>query len=198
MVEPLTVGFHAVNRGRIVSGDTVAVMGCGMIGSGAVIAADRKGAEVIAVDIDHNKLALARKLGAAHIVNSATGKLRTALMEITEGRGPDAVIEAVGNPHTYRAAVDEVAFTGRVVCIGYAKQEVAFETKLFVQKELDILGSRNATADDFREVIGYLQEGTFPLEEMITHVVPPEGAPEAVRAWADKPGKVMKILVGMA
>ena len=198
MVEPLTVGFHAVRRGRVGAGDTVAVMGCGMIGSGAIVAAARTGAGVVAVDIDDHKLELARKLGAAYTVNSATGDLHGELQELTEGRGPDLVIEAVGNPGTYRAAVDEVAFTGRVVCIGYTSQEVSFETKLFVQKELDIMGSRNATADDFREVINYLLEGTFPLKEMVTRVVNPEEAPQALREWADDPAKVMKILVSMA
>jgi threonine dehydrogenase-like Zn-dependent dehydrogenase len=55
--------------------------------------------------------------------------------------------------------VEEVAFTGRVVYIGYAKEAVAYETKLFVQKELHILGSRNALPEDFQRVIRMLQEG---------------------------------------
>ena len=96
---------------------------------------------------------------------------------------------------TYRAAVDEVAYTGRVVCIGYAGKEVSFATKLFVQKELDILGSRNATADDFRAVIAYLEQGTFPLEKMITKRIKSEEAAGEVGRWAGDPGKVMKILL---
>ena len=95
------------------------------------------------------------------------------------------VVEAAGNPLTYRAAVDEVAFTGRVVCIGYAGSEVSFATKLFVQKEMDIMGSRNATPEDFRAVISYLERGSFPLDQMITRKVKPEDAAEAVQAWAD-------------
>ena len=59
----------------------------------------------------------------------------------------------IGSPVTYVMAVDEVGFTGRVVCIGYAKSEVAFQTKYFVQKELDIRGSRNALPADFRAVL---------------------------------------------
>jgi threonine dehydrogenase-like Zn-dependent dehydrogenase len=105
------------------------------------------------------------------------------------------VVEAAGNPATYRAAVEEVAFTGRVVCIGYAGIEVAFATKLFVQKEMDILGSRNATADDFKNVMAYLEQGTFPMNRMLSRVVSVEEAGEALRSWADNPGRVMKILV---
>ncbi|MFC2081131.1 zinc-binding alcohol dehydrogenase family protein [Bacteroidota bacterium] len=195
MVEPLTVGFHAVERGRIGETDTVMVMGCGMIGAGAIVGAAIRGAIVIAVDIDDQKLELARRLGAKYTINSGNTDLHEMLTEITDADGPDVVIEAAGNPVTYLAAVDEVAFTGRVVCIGYSAQEVAFATKLFVQKELDIMGSRNATEDDFRAVISYLEKGTFPLEEMITLKVRPEAAAEAVQAWADDPGKVMKILL---
>ena len=105
------------------------------------------------------------------------------------------VVEAAGNPATYRAAVEEVAFTGRVVCIGYAGIEVAFATKLFVQKEMDILGSRNATADDFRNVIAYLEQGTFPMDRMLSRVVKVEEAGDALQTWADDPGRVMKIVI---
>lgn len=91
---------------------------------------------------------------------------------MTDGRGPDVIVEAIGLAQTFRAAVEEVAFTGRVVYIGYAKKPVAYETKLFVQKELDILGSRNALPDDFREVIRMLERGNFPVEEAVSIIAP--------------------------
>lgn len=65
-----------------------------------------------------------------------TENVHECLTKITEGLGPDVVIEAVGSPATYVMAVNEVGFTGRVVCIGYAKSEVSFQTKYFVQKNL--------------------------------------------------------------
>jgi len=195
MVEPLTVGFHAVDRGRVTDSDTVMVMGCGMIGAGAIIRASLRGATVIAVDIDPYKLDLARSIGATHVINSMQKILHDELQAITDGQGPDVVIEAAGNPVTYRAAIDEVAFTGRVVCIGYAASEVSFATKLFVQKELDIMGSRNATAEDFRAVISYLQKGTFPLDEMISAKIAKDNVSEIIQKWSDDPGKFMKILL---
>ena len=197
MVEPLTIGFHAVERGGVNNSDTVMVMGCGMIGAGAIVGAAIRGATVIAVDIDDHKLDLAMQLGAKHSVNSRNSDLHEKLSELTGGEGPDVVVEAAGNPVTYRAAVDEAAFTGRVVCIGYAAQEVSFATRLFVQKELDIMGSRNATADDFRAVISYLERDSFPLDRMITRKVGPEEASVAVKEWSDDPGKVMKILLDL-
>jgi threonine dehydrogenase-like Zn-dependent dehydrogenase len=195
MVEPLTVGFHAVERGRVTDTDTVMVFGCGMIGTGAIIRAALRGARVIAVDIDDQKLDLARKIGAHHCINSKTTNLHEALQEITAGHGPDVVIEAAGNPYTYQTALEEAAFAARVVCIGYAKNDVSFATKLWVQKEIDILGSRNATPSDFEAVVGYLSQGSFPLGEMITRIIQPEDAAEAVAQWAANPGQVMKILV---
>ncbi|TFH22313.1 MAG: zinc-binding alcohol dehydrogenase family protein [Bacteroidia bacterium] len=195
MVEPLTVGFHAVERGRVSASDVVMVLGCGMIGAGAIVSAVQKGATVIAVDIDDHKLELASELGARHTINSRSSALHEELVKLTGDKGPEVVVEAAGNPVTYRAAVEEVAFTGRVVCIGYAGIEVAFATKLFVQKEMDILGSRNATAEDFRNVIAYLYQGTFPMKRMLSRVVKVEEAGEALKAWARDPGRIMKILV---
>ena len=195
MVEPLTVGFHAIERGRVTDIDTVMVFGCGMIGAGAIIRAALRGATVIAVDIDDQKLELARRIGATHCINSKTTNLHEALQEITHGHGPDVVVEAAGNAATYQSALEEVAFAGRVVCIGYAKNDISFSTKLWVQKEIELYGSRNATPSDFEAVVQYLKQGTFPLEEMITRVIQPEEAALQVAAWAANPGQVMKIIV---
>lgn len=195
LIEPMSVGFHAVSRGQITDIDTVLVIGCGMIGIGAIVRAALRGATVIAVDLDDEKLALAKRIGANYTINSKTENLHERLQIITNGLGPDVVIEAVGSPATYIMAVNEVAFTGRVVCIGYAKSEVTFQTKYFVQKELDIRGSRNALPEDFRAVVRYLQEGDCPLEEFISNIVHPEEALNAMQQWSAAPGKVFRILV---
>ena len=195
LIEPMSVGFHAVSRGQVTDSDTVLVIGCGMVGLGAVVRSALRGATVVAADIDDGKLALARRMGATHTVNSRTEDVHARLQELTSGFGPDVVIEAVGSVPTYQMAVSEAAFTGRVVCIGYAKADVSFQTKLFVQKELDIRGSRNALPSDFRAVIRYLERGTCPVDALVSKVVSPEDAPAAMQQWADEPGKVFRILV---
>ncbi|WP_348268312.1 zinc-binding alcohol dehydrogenase family protein [Edaphobacter paludis] len=195
LVEPLTVGFHATARGRVTAEDTVAVFGCGGVGLGAIAAAAFRGAETIAIDMDDAKLEIARKAGANHLIHSKNEDLHERLAEITDGHGPDVMIEAIGLPQTFRAAVEEVAFTGRVVYIGYAKEPVAYETRLFVQKELDILGSRNALPEDFREVIRMLEAGRFPVEDAVSAVVPMEEAARMLGEWSDAPGKFTKIMV---
>jgi threonine dehydrogenase-like Zn-dependent dehydrogenase len=195
LVEPMSVGFHAVSRAAVTDTDVVMVIGCGMVGMGAIVRAALRGATVIAADIDDEKLALARRLGAAHVVNTRSEDVHERLLDITSGFGPDVIVEAVGSPVTYQMAVNEVAFTGRVICIGYAKSDVTFQTKLFVQKELDIRGSRNAMPADFRAVIRYLQRGTCPVDALVSRVVTPDDASEAMAEWAENPGKVFRILV---
>ncbi len=195
LIEPMSVGFHAVSRAEVTDIDVVMVIGCGMVGMGAVVRAVTRGATVIAADLDDEKLALARQMGATYTINTKTEDVHQRLFDMTSGFGPDVVIEAVGSPATYQMAVDEVAFTGRVICIGYAKSEVSFQTKYFVQKELDIRGSRNAMPSDFRAVIHYLERGTCPVDQLITRVIKPEEALDTMKWWSENPGKVFRILV---
>jgi threonine dehydrogenase-like Zn-dependent dehydrogenase len=194
LVEPLTVGCHAVARARVTEKDTVAIFGCGGVGLGAVAAAAFRGATTIAIDVDDAKLAVAAQAGATHAIHSERENLATVLAEFTEGCGPEVVIEAVGMADTFQAAVELVAFTGRVVYIGYAKEPVTYETRLFVQKELDILGTRNALPEDFRQVIQMLEEHRFPVDSAISRIAPLEELPELLRAWDANPRRFTKIM----
>lgn len=189
LVEPLAVGFHAVERGRVEAQDVVAVIGCGMVGLGAIAAAASRGAEVVAIDLDDRKLQLAKSAGAKHVANSRDSS-------VVDAFAPDVVIEAVGTPETYRLAVELVVHTGRVVYIGWAKEQVTFDTKLFVHKELDILGSRNYL-NEFPAVIQMLREKRFPVAETISRVVPLSAAGEALREWCESPQAFTKILVDL-
>ena len=196
LAEPLTVGFHAVARGRVDSQDIVAVLGCGIVGLGAVAAAVNRHATVIAIDLDDAKLEIARKIGVANTINPSKEDLHQRLQEITNGDGPDVIIEAVGSPSTYRSAVEEVAFLGRVVCIGYAKAPVEFNTSLFVQKEIEILGSRNCVGkSDFPEVLSYLEAKKFPVEDVISKVISIDEGPETLKSWAENPQGIIKIMI---
>jgi 2-desacetyl-2-hydroxyethyl bacteriochlorophyllide A dehydrogenase len=198
LIEPLTIGFHAVARGGVRRGDKVVVLGAGAIGLGAIAGAARCGAMVIAVDVDDAKLRLAEKCGAAASINSREQPLHERLQELTGGHGPDVVIEAVGRPETFVAAVDEVCYAGRVVYIGYSKTAVEYDTKQFVLKELDIRGSRNALPADFAAVIEFLQAGRFPTGEVITQTVPLEQAGTILKAWDAAPERFTKIQLEFA
>ena len=209
LVEPLTVGFHAVARAQVRPTDTVLVLGSGGVGLGAVAAAAARGATALAVDLSDERLAVARLAGAAHALRpdpaSPTASLQRQMpaqpilaeqiRDLTSGHGPSVVIEAIGTPETFRAAVDLVAFAGRVVYIGYAKQPVSYETRLFVQKELDIRGSRNALPEDFQAVIQMLAQRRFPLGAAIGSIVPFAEAPSTFERWQQNPGAFSKILI---
>ncbi|MFL6417343.1 MAG: zinc-binding alcohol dehydrogenase family protein [Bryobacteraceae bacterium] len=196
VVEPLAVGFHAAARGRVEGSDVVAVIGVGMVGLGAIASASSRGARTVAIDLDEGKLALAQRAGATHSIQSNTQDVHVELLRLTDDRGPDVVIEAVGAAGTYRLAVDEVAHTGRVVYIGWAKEPISFDTKLFVHKELDILGSRNYL-NEFPDVIKMLQTGKFPVEATISKTVPLSDAGDALAEWSQTPERFTKILVEM-
>jgi threonine dehydrogenase-like Zn-dependent dehydrogenase len=195
LVEPMSVGFHAVNRAEVTDLDVVMVTGCGMIGVGAIVRAAIRGARVIAVDVDDKKLALAQRLGAHYTINSKKEDLHERVQDITNGNGADVVIEAVGRPETYLAAISEAAFTGRVVYIGYAKEKIPFDTQYFVKKELDIRGSRNAMPCDFKAVMAYMKRGTCPVDELITAVYAPEETGIALERWSAAPADIFRILI---
>ncbi len=195
LVEPLTVGCHAVARAQVTANDVVAIFGCGGVGLGAVAASAFRGATTIAMDVDDAKLEIARRAGAAHVIHTKKQDAKEVLAELTRGDGPDVVIEAVGLPDTFRAAVELVASTGRVVYIGYAKEPVSYETRLFVQKELNILGARNALPEDFRQVIRMLEQHRFPVDAAISTLSPLDRTPELLRAWSDDPARFTKIMI---
>jgi len=142
-------------------------------------------------------LETAQAAGATHLINSRKDSVDERLQQITNGFGPDVIIEAIGLPETFRNAVEQVAFTGRVVYIGYAKEPVSYETRLFVQKELDILGSRNALPEDFRKVISILESGSFPVDRAVSAIVPMADAPAALERWSQDPASFTKIMVSI-
>ena len=196
LVEPLAVGFHAASRGNPQPTDTVLVIGNGVVGLGAIAGAARLGArQVIAVDVSDSKLRLALKAGATASINSSTGDLQASLMRLTEAKGADIVIEAVGKAETFLAAVDHVCYAGRVVYVGYASQPVTYETKHFLLKELSIEGSRGSTPQDLQTVIDILREGAYPVRETITHTVSFDKTSAALADWDANPGDVTKIQI---
>lgn len=194
LVEPLTVGFHAADRGRITEKDKVLVIGCGIVGLGAIAGALKRGAEVYALDISEYKMDIAKKVGVAATINGAKEDVPAAIHTLTGGDGPDVIIEAVGSYETYKQAVDLVAYTGRVVYVGYGKKPVDYNTGFFVRKEIEILGSRNCLGD-FPEVIEYIESGKFPVDAVISKTVSLHDAGEALESWAKDRGNITKIMV---
>ncbi|CAN7580130.1 zinc-binding alcohol dehydrogenase family protein [Rhizobium sp. LjRoot30] len=194
LVEPLSVGFHAVDRSRLVAGETVAVLGCGMIGMGVIIGAVARGARVIAIDPSEEKRNLALKFGAWRALPAGGEELVRAVNELTEDDGVDVAFEAVGLPATFTQAIELAGFAGRVVYVGYSKAPVTYQTQFFNLKELDIMGSRNATSGDFRAVVAHLETIGDDADRLISKVFPFEDAEQALPYW-DGNRDILKIII---
>jgi threonine dehydrogenase-like Zn-dependent dehydrogenase len=194
LVEPLSVGYHAANRGQVSEVDTVLVIGSGAVGIGVIIAAARKGATVIAVDIDDGKLEVAKKFGAHYTINSTRQDVLAEIHKLTNNEGVNVAIEAVGLPDTFRLAVEAVCYAGRVVYVGYVKKEVCYDATDFVRKELDIRGSRNALRV-FPAVIKMLETRERPFTDLISKTYPFVETAQAFSDWDADPGKFTKILI---
>jgi threonine dehydrogenase-like Zn-dependent dehydrogenase len=194
LVEPLSVGFHAVERGRVGRGDRVVVLGCGMIGMGVLIAAVARGAEVVAVDLSAEKRALALQFGAVATIDAGSEDVVAKVMAWTADDGADVVFEAVGLPATFTQAIDLACFSGRVVYVGYSKAPVTYQTQFFNLKELDIMGSRNALMQDFLAVVSHLETIGDKAAALISKVIDFDEAETALPYW-DSHRNALKVVI---
>lgn len=167
----------AINTGGVGRGDTVAVIGCGGVGSAAVAGARLAGAaKIIAVDIDDRKLVTAASLGATHTVNSGQHDPVAAIKELTGGFGADVVIEAVGRPETYRQAFYARDLAGTVVLVGVPTPQMRLELPL-----LDIFARGGALKSswygdclpsrDFPMLIDLYLQGRLDLDAFVSETI---------------------------
>jgi S-(hydroxymethyl)mycothiol dehydrogenase len=130
----------AINTGGVTRGDSVAVIGCGGVGDGAVVGSALAGATtIIAIDTDDQKLEWARKFGATHTINARGTDVVAAVQGLTGGNGADVVVEAVGRPETYKQAFYARDLAGTVVLVGVPTPEMTIELPL-----LDVFGRGGA------------------------------------------------------
>lgn len=173
LIEPFCISYHgAVTRGKVTKGEKVLVIGAGTIGVLAAISAKSMGAEVYISDVAQNKLDYAINnfdIDGA-ILNTSNEEFLEKSQQITNGKGFDVAIEAVGLPNTFKACIDAVAFAGRVVVIGIGKQKLDFDYTVIQKKEINVLGSRNALKQDFLFLIDLVKDNKIKnIEKVITN-----------------------------
>lgn len=183
----LFTAYGAVrNVGDVRTGESVAVVAVGGVGQNIVQLAAVSGAEsIIAVDVDEEKLALARRMGATHTINSREVDATEAVMEITGGRGVDAAFEALGSAATTRQATDFTREGGRVVVVGIPPAGTVLDVDLarVVRRKIQIKGSYGARArQDVPALIRLLAAGRLDLSSVISRRVGLEQAPETYQA----------------
>lgn len=185
LVEPLTVGAHAVNRARIESGESVLLIGAGPIGL-AVLAALRPSAGTIAVmDLQPERLAFCRSwIGIRHILSPNTPNLEDAIRDVFDGALPSVVFDATGHAGSMERAFDLVAPAGRLIFVGLVPGKITFSDPDFHRKELTLLASRNGTAKEFRDIISKIETGVIDPASWITHRCRLEELPDEISGWA--------------
>ncbi|MCP4384742.1 MAG: alcohol dehydrogenase catalytic domain-containing protein [Hyphomicrobiales bacterium] len=198
LVEPLSVGFHAVRRATVTPDDIAVVIGGGMIGVGALIAAAQESRRVFVVEVSEKKREQLLALGAEDVFDPSEVDVLSELNRRTGQEGADVVIEAVGLAATYRQSIDLVNGGGRVAFIGYAVDEIAFDTKQFNLKELDMFGSRNATRTDFEQAVRYLEANPESAHDVISYMVPWAEADGALPLWDRVRQDSFKVMIDLS
>jgi threonine dehydrogenase-like Zn-dependent dehydrogenase len=194
MVEFLAIGAHAVRRGGVSKEDRVLVVGAGPIGLGVAIFARQSGASVSVLDQDEARLVAARAVAAASTFAADPAGL-AALNLHTGSEGFDVVFDATGSARAMQKGFDHVAHGGRYVLVSVVKDAISFMDPDFHRKELTLLGSRNATAQDFEWVIAAIRDDPASFDRLITHRTDLEGAIRDIPLWATQKTDLIKAVV---
>lgn len=194
MVEFLSIGLHAVRRGAVSAGQRVLVVGAGPIGVGAALFARLAGAEVLLIDTSAERLARASDLGIG--VLAVDDGLAEALSARTHGEYYDCVFDATGNIGAMCRGLDFVAHGGAYVLVSVVKEELRFPDPEFHKRETSLLASRNATRDDFEEVIARIADGSIPTGKLHTQSLDAADLPVQLPELAKASDSVLKAIVG--
>ncbi len=194
MVEFLSVGAHAVRRGQVTKGDRALVVGAGPIGVGVALFCQFTGAEVSLIDTSGDRLNYARdKVGIAHVKQLGDG-LDDFLKDRSDGEFFDVVFDATGNGKAIEKGFSYVAHGGRYVLVSVVKDTISFSDPEFHKRETTLLGSRNATREDFESVIENLRSGAIPSDMLQTHNFDLMDTPMMIKDLIANQGSVLKAI----
>ena len=195
LVEPLSIGAHGIRRANILKDEFVLVIGAGPIGLGTMQFAKIAGANVIALDVNEDRLLFCKQLSINHTINAKDENVIERLKEITNGDMPTVVIDATGNLNAINNAFQYLAHGGRYVLIGLQRGDICFSHPEFHKREATLMSSRNATKSDFEFVIDCIKTGLIDPSIYITHRVQFEEVKDAFESWLDPANKVIKAIV---
>jgi threonine dehydrogenase-like Zn-dependent dehydrogenase len=169
LVEPLANALHVLSRCGDIRNKTGLIYGSGSIGAITCWAARHLGARRLAVvDLNHNRLAVAKKLGADLTIDPSSGDLVHAVLEWTEGKGVEFSIDAVGREICRRNTVLCTAIGGSVAWIGLAEDEAHIDARAVVTREIEIRGSYAYTPSDFKTALKVIVSGAFPVDTLVS------------------------------
>lgn len=193
-VEFLAIGAHAVRRSQATPGARALVIGAGPIGLGTAVFARIAGLEVSLLDMSGERLSFAeRELGFAGI--DGQGDVTAQVKAATGGDGFDVVFDATGNVRSMRSAFAHVAHGGTLVLVSVVKDDIAFSDPEFHKREMTLVGSRNALAEDFEHVAASMRAGKVPLAKLVTHRTSLAATPRDLARWAHEKTGLIKAVI---
>jgi L-iditol 2-dehydrogenase len=182
MLEAVSVALHGVAVSEMAGGETVLVIGAGMIGLLLLQAARAAGsASVYVADVDATRLALAKELGADETLLASGEALTAEILRLTAGRGVDLVLEAVGRDETISAGVDCVRKGGTVTLVGNISPKVTLPLQKVVSRQIRMQGSC-ASSGEYPQAIELISSGAIKVHSLITAVAPLSDGP----SWFDR------------
>ena len=194
IIEPLAIGAHAINRAQIRSGECVAVMGCGPIGIGILKQVQMLGAKVIAIDINPDRLAYAKeRIGCDYVVDASGDDPIGEVAKITQNDMCTAVFDATGAKRPLEGGPDFMAHGGRFVLVGLSKGDLTYNHPKIHAKETTIMCSRNATLEDFEQVIRSIDQ--FPTDEFVNEEVSFLNMISTFDSWTQPDSGIIKAVV---
>lgn len=198
VVEPLSIGAHAVQRGEVSSKDIVLVIGAGPIGLSVIQFAKLKGATVAVMDMNFERLNFAKQnLFVDFSINVTENFTSEDLRNIFKGNLPTVVFDATGNPTSMKNAFNYVAFGGKLVYVGLFIGEATFNDPLFHRREITLLASRNSLPQDFTDIIHLIETKKIDINTWITHRGSFEELPKVFEQWLDPKSGVVKAMVSL-
>lgn len=199
LVEPLSIGTHAVRRAQVQPNEFVLVNGAGPIGLGIVKVASLYGARVIAVDVNELRLEFCRKqMNVEFTINPSRVNVHEELAGITNGEMPTLVVDATGNLKAIRDGFGYMSHGGRYVLVGLQKNEIVFSHPEFHKREGTLMSSRNATKADFDFVISNISNGGIDVRRFITHTFAFDKIKDEFAGLLDPARGVVKAVINMS
>ena len=195
LVEPLSIGFHAVQRANIEKGEFVLVVGAGPIGLSVIQFIQFLDVKIIVMDINEERLKFAEKHFNIEAIIKVSENSLNELEELTNGELPIIVFDATGNQPSMNNTFNLVAAGGQIVFVGLFQGEVTFNDPNAHKREITLHRSRNATGDDFRQVIGLLESGEVNINPWITHRVLFDEVTNQFESWLDLNSNFIKAVI---
>ncbi len=195
-VEFLAIGAHAVRRAAVAAEDRVLVVGAGPIGLGVLLFAGLTGASVAVLDREPARMETAEALTGATPLQADDND--ASMHAFTSGDGFDVVFDATGNARAMENGFRYVTNGGRYGLVGVVKEPISFMDPDFHRKEVTLLASRNATAEDFETVIAAIRAGSVPVDRLITHRTSLHGAAADIPLWATEKTGLIKAVIEIA